>query len=256
MRNVRSRRSGRRKVKKAKVIKATSSNLNTTKLRNNQILPSSLTVRNRWFMQGYIPAGAYSSGYFDVYLNRAFDALNPTTFSPFTSATNNTGVLINSGVITQNTLYYNKLVGSTGIYDKTRVLSSKITVSCNPQALADTMYIYIVPFRGDSDAPQLTSAFPYYPNSKQKLVCSNYASQRANTLSHSISVAKLCGVKRSTVMSETDFTAGEDGTPTIDCLWRVFYSSASATNFSNKFVFRVNLQCNTRYEGLRTDFEV
>lgn len=257
MRNVKSRRSGRRRHKKVKkAIKASSINLNTTRLRHNQVLPASLTMTQRWFMQGYVPPGGYTQGYFDVYLNRAYDALNPTTFSPFTSATNNTGVLINSGVITQNALYYNKLIGSTGIYDKTRCLSSRISVSCNPLSLGDTLYLYIVPFRGDSDVPALTTAFPYYPNSKQKLCCSNYASMRSNTLTSRISVARLCGVKPATVMSDDQFAAGEDGTPGVDCLWRVFYSSSSATNFASKIVFRVNLSTVTRCEGLRTDFEV
>jgi len=235
-----------RRLRKKKTVASLNKSVSFTRIKGNKVFPASMTIKQKYFMQGYIPASV-TSGYFDVYLNSANDALD--TGYDFVNAVNNVGVLLNSGVVTQNAQGTDTL---QSIYLKNRTLASRITVQCNPLALSDTVYIVIVPFLLNVGNP-LVSEVAYYPNQKTRMCNSNYASQGKNTLSHSMSVAKFMGVSSSVVNSDDKYVSGAGTFPDTLICWRVLYYSAAAQTTSNRLVFKVNLTNTTRFEGLKTD---
>lgn len=255
-RNRRKNRVSKRRAKRGS-NRVTKRGVNLTHMGHNKVLPPSMTITQQYALQGYVPSGAYASGYFDIYANVSADSLD--TPLDFTQANNRTGVLVQSGAIGQNSQYITKLLGPDAVYCTSRVLNSKITVACNPLSLADTCYLTIVPYTNKSaDAPPTNDAsINYVPGAKYKLCCSNYASMKQNQLQYSQSAAKFFGVPSNTIMSEDDYRADNGSTfvsqPVNIAFWRVQWATAQASNLASNLVFRINLSQTSRLETLNPE---
>jgi len=254
-RYTKAKKANKRKAYRKKRAQGSRNSISTYRLGRNYVLPKSMTIRQDYALQGYVPAGVYTTGYFDIYANRAADALDTT--ADFVAATNRTGVITLANAITMNSNMIEQLLGDQKPYNASRVMSSSIRVTCNPASLSDMLYLQIIPYNSAMGAVTIvpTSAgSTQLPGGKYKLMCSNYANAKANTLSHSRTTASHFGVTPRTVLSDNEYLADNSSTfvtsPTRIAYWRVLWSTANGTNVSSPIVFNIQLKTKTRLEVL------
>lgn len=258
-RRIRKRAKPRRRVRRAKRAPVVSNKMvNLTKLKNNFTFPQAMMIKQHFQLNGYVPAGS-ATGYFDI-------ALNSVPFTPsavglagseFTDATNGSGVLLAGSTIGEVSNDWSKLIT---IYQDLRVLSARISVTAEPRALADTINMYIIPWTVDqfnTNVPaNMDTRLGLEPRCKWKVCSSNYASQHANTINHSVSVPIVFGMKRSAVLNSSQFRSdvGAGSVAQNTVLFRVCWLTTNATNLSVPLSFRVKFDQVTRLEELVTTF--
>nr|WAE42390.1 MAG: capsid protein [Cressdnaviricota sp.] len=219
---------------------------NLTHLKQNMVLSDSMLIKQYFQLSGHIPAGS-ASGYFDIAIS-GYEPFTPSsytgsTMSLFTSATNGNGVLLAGSSLTELSNDYSLLQQA---YQNQRPLSAKLNITCEPQALGDTVQLYVIPWtsdtNGDNRPANMDTRLALEPRCKWKICCSNYASQRANSIRHSVSVASLYGVKRSVLLNDNRFVGPVGAAFEFDaCYYRIAWLTTDAANLTLPLVFRLNL---------------
>lgn len=228
-----------------------------THLKNNMTLPRFLMIKQNFNLSGYVASGQ-ASGYFDIGANTAhnpFDNSGNGWSSPdsFTDITNN-GVLLTGSTLTLESQNFNELVS---IYNSTRVLSSKLSVTCSPQALTDSVKLFITPYcsgidgsqSSDNPANDMTQAFA--PRCKNKIISANVASQKQNTLTVSCSVASLFGVKSRAVLDEDNYSGTVQNNYQLNncATYRVFWSTLDEVVLATPLTFQFRLTQITKFQA-------
>lgn len=231
---------------------------NFLRLGHNMTFPKYMMVRQRFHLQGYIPAGVVS-GYFDVDQNNVRHPLDGEaiqslgTTQNFTSATNGTGVLLPGSSTVIQSQYYNEL---DAIYPVQRVIRSRLSVTMTPQALTDAVNIYVTPYivSGGVAGPVNDTSQALGPRCKNKQCVANVASQSRNTIHYGISAASLFGVAKRAVYDEDDFIS-DNGPPLNKGSYRVFWTTTDAVALATPLPVHITLVQVTKFQNLINEYQ-
>jgi len=235
---------------------------NFTKLGNNMTFPRQMMIKQNFNFSGYIAAGE-TKGHFDIGLNTAYNPFDNsgngwTTPTSFTDTSNN-GVLLTGDTLTLTSQSYNELIA---IYNNTKVISSKLSINITPQALTDSIKLFVTPFvaaingteSSDTPANDMTQAFA--PRCKNKICVANVASQSKNTLHYPVSVAKLFGVAKRAVYDEDNYNSSPGSSYQLNncATYRVFWTTLDEVALATALPFQVRLTNITKFFGQENQY--
>lgn len=221
-----------------------------TRLGHNLTLPKFMIIKQNFQFQGYIESGR-SSGYFDIMMDDATTPLETgrVGLSDFTDATNNGGVLLSGLTINQKSQNYDKL---SAIYPQQRVLKAKLSICMIPQALTDSVNLYITPYvysfnsATNPNVPVNDISQSLAPRCKNKQCVSNVASQSRNTLHYSMGVNTVYGVPRIAILTEDNYLSSAD--TNIAC-FRVFWTTNDNVDLATNLPVHLKYTLITKFEG-------
>ena len=200
---------------------------------------------------GYLAAGAVTGGTFQVFA---------VPLQPFNSGSLLPNMLsdpVGSPTITTiQPAGYSNLCSMTAPYDRYRVLSSKLTVQWQPQAVVDTQMLLVcatpvllVPITGGAGFPNayagMTNA-EQGPYSKNKIVQSN----NINFLSLNVgSHAKFFGVTQSQYLGSPEYFGPYNQRPQSYVRYDIKYNLLDTAALSSPLIYRVRLMMNIQFES-------
>jgi len=235
---------------------------NFTKLGNNMTFPKSMMIKQNFNFSGYVAAGE-TSGFFDIGLNTALNPFDNTgngwsTPTNFTDTSNN-GVLLTGDTLTLVSQNYNELMA---IYNNTKVIASKLSINITPQALTDSIKLFVTPFMAsvdgsatnDTPTNDMTQAFA--PRCRNKICVPNVGSSSKNTLSIAVSVAKLYGVSKRAVYDEDNYSENPTLTNQLNncATYRVFWTTLDEVALATALPFQVRLTNITKFYGMENTY--
>lgn len=134
--------------------------INNTLLSSKQFLPRRIMTKVVTMMQGYIPTGFGTNGFFNVF---AASILEPYNLVSKTIVTNGGVTLQSSYAIANNPMGYNEFVG---LYELYKVHGAKLKINFQPQNPADVITVCCYPNQVEDATGNLkiNSEQPYSKN--------------------------------------------------------------------------------------------
>lgn len=235
-------------------------------LRINKLLRMPIASEYQTTLQcsvsGIIPGGAFPASGFLLYIVKANDLHLP--FSLGNWLTNYT-LAKGGSAITTATLApagYGNFMQSTGrgFYTFSRVLASKLSVTCTPHVVGDNCSITLVPINsGAGSLPNSIITGASMPYSKGPIQCTPTNNIKQNTLKSYVSVANLFGVPRSSIMAEDNYKALVNADPTTVHEWYILVqtndsaTTAASIDLTATIKFYVQFEATTEAGLLDTE---
>lgn len=125
---------------------------------------------------------------------------------------------------------YGNFMGTnqTGFYDLSRVLASRIHVTCVPSNVADCMSVVVVPVLTQlASKPAGIQAAGSMPYSKGPILCTGNNNIKQNRISNYISTAQIYGLSPRAILDENDYSALANTDVPETYQWYVMFQTAS-----------------------------